>query len=233
MNADERPPLKVDLRLFDHRHGVEGGEDKGRGFLWRAVWLLVEAAVFLNPVLPAYGFKARVLRLFGARVGEGVVFKPGIHIKYPWHLTIGDHCWIGEKVWLDTSSPLEIGSHVVVSQHAFLCCGMHDWQDPGMGSVSAPIVVEDGAWIASFALVAGNVRVGQEAMVALGAVVFNDCEPRGIYRGNPARRVGERRIRDYPGPPRKRSRAQRRAEAAAARSAGDGEAIAGGTDARS
>ena len=75
-----------------------------------------------------------------------------------------------------------------------------------MGNVIAPIVVEDGAWIASFARIAGNVTIGQEAIVALGAVVFSDCEPRGTYRGNPAQRVGRRRIRDYAGPRRPRTR---------------------------
>lgn len=201
MQGNDRPPLKVDLRLTSTRAGLPGGDDKGgRGFLIRAIWSLVNALVFLNPVLPAYGLKARILRAFGAQIGEGVVIKPGVNIKYPWFLTIGDYSWIGERAWLDCLSPLRIGKHVVISQGAYLVCGTHDWEDPGMGSVIAPIVVEDGAWIASFARIAGNVTIGQEAMVALGAVVFSDCEPRGTYRGNPAQRVGRRRIRDYPGP---------------------------------
>jgi putative colanic acid biosynthesis acetyltransferase WcaF len=205
MPGTDRPPLKVDLRLTSTRAGLPGGDDKGgRGFLIRALWLIVNAIVFLNPVLPAYKFKARVLRAFGAEIGEGVVIKPGVNIKYPWFLKIGEYSWIGERAWLDCTSPLTIGKHVVISQGVFLCCGTHDWEDPGMGSVITPIVVEDGAWIASFARVAGNVTVGQEAMVAMGAVVFADCEPRGTYRGNPAQRVGRRRIRDYPGPRRPR-----------------------------
>lgn len=69
-----------------------------------------------------------------------------------------------------------------------------------MGSVQTPIVVEDGAWIAAFSRIAGNVTIGQEAMIAMGSVVFTDCDPRGTYRGNPAQRVGRRRIRDQPGP---------------------------------
>jgi putative colanic acid biosynthesis acetyltransferase WcaF len=206
VDSDERPPLKVDLRLFSTREGLPGGDTKGRPFRVRALWTVVEALVFLNPVLPAYGLKARILRAFGATVGTGVVIKPGVHINRPWNLIVGDYTWLGERVWLDCSSPLRIGSHVVISQGAYLCCGMHDWRDPGMGSVIAPITVEDGAWIAAFALVAGNVTVGQEAMVALGSVVFTDCEPRGTYRGNPAQRIGERRIRDYPGPPHRRPR---------------------------
>jgi putative colanic acid biosynthesis acetyltransferase WcaF len=204
MLADGRPPLKVDLRLHSTREGLPGGDDKGRSIGWRLAWLAVNAVVFLNPVLPAYGLKARILRAFGARVGEGVVIKPGVNIKYPWHLTIGDHSWIGERAWLDCLTPLTIGSHCVVSQQGYLCCGTHDWRDPGMGSLAAPIVIEDGAWVAAAARVAGGTTIGQEAMVAMGAVVFSDCEPRGMYRGNPAVRVAERRIRDYPGPPRGR-----------------------------
>lgn len=206
MRLEEKPPLKVDLRLHSTRAGLEGGDDKGgRGFLIRAVWLFVNAIVFLNPVLPAYGFKAKVLRAFGAEIGEGVIIKPSVNIKYPWFLKIGDHSWIGERVWLDCTSPLDIGKHVVISQGSFLCCGTHDWEDPGMGSVIAPIVVEDGVWIAAFSLIAGHVRIGQETMVAMGSVVFSDCEPRSTYRGNPAERVGRRRIRDYPGPRRPRA----------------------------
>ncbi len=201
MQAPDRPPLKVDLRLTSTRAGLPGGDDKGgRGFAIRALWSLVNALVFLNPMLPAYRLKAQILRLFGAKIGPGVVIKPGVNIKYPWFLTVGEYSWIGERVWLDCLAPLRIGKHVVISQGAYLVCGTHDWEDPGMGSVIAPIVVEDGAWIASFAKIAGNVTVGQEAMIALGAVVFADCEPRGTYRGNPAQRVGRRRIRDYPGP---------------------------------
>jgi putative colanic acid biosynthesis acetyltransferase WcaF len=204
VSSDARPPLKVDLRLFSTREGLPGGHDKGRGLAVQILWLIVNALVFLNPLVPVYGLKRSVLRLFGATIGEGVIIKPSVNIKYPWHLTIGEHSWIGERAWLDCTSPLRIGKHAVISQGVYLCCGMHDWRDPGMGSVSTPIVIEDGAWVAAFALVAGNVTIGQEAMVAMGSVVFADCEPRGMYRGNPAQRVGERRIRDYAGPPRGR-----------------------------
>lgn len=215
MTDEERPPLQVDLRLTSTREGLEGGDDKGgASFLLRTTWFFVNALVLRNPVLHSYALKRWVLRRFGATIGEGVLIKPGVNVKYPWFLEIGEHSWIGEGVWLDSLSPLRIGRHVVISQGAFLCCGMHDWMDPGMGSVIAPITVEDGVWIASQARIAGNVTIGQEAMVVLGAVVFGDCEPRGVYRGNPAVKIGVRRIRSYPGP--RRPKRVRDAEAAAA-----------------
>jgi putative colanic acid biosynthesis acetyltransferase WcaF len=219
VSTDVRPPLKVDLRLNSTREGLDGGDDKGRGLPMRIAWLVVNSVVFLNPLVTSYGLKRAVLRLFGARIGKGVLIKPSVNIKYPWHLSIGEYTWIGERAWLDCTSPLRIGSHVVISQGVYLCCGMHDWADPGMGSESAPIVVEDGVWIAAFARVAGNVTIGQEAIVAIGGVVFSDCEPRGTYRGNPARRVGLRRIRDYPGPRRPLARSSQREPLTPSRSA--------------
>ncbi|HWE34664.1 MAG TPA: WcaF family extracellular polysaccharide biosynthesis acetyltransferase [Solirubrobacteraceae bacterium] len=202
MDPGDRPPLKVNLRRHSTREGLDDGHHKGRRLPAQILWRLVSAAVFVNPVVHSYALKRALLRMFGARIGAGVLIKPGVKISYPWHLTIGDYSWIGESAWLDSTSPLSIGKHAVISQGAYLCCGKHDWSDPGMGSVSAPITVEDGAWVAAFARVAGDVTIGQEAIVALGAVVFTDCEPRGTYQGNPARRVGTRRIRDDVGPKR-------------------------------
>ena len=87
MSTRDRPPLKVDLRRFSTNEGLSLGDDKGRPFLTRALWMFVNAIVFRNSFLPAYGLKAFLLRRFGARIGEDVVFKPGIHINRPWNLT--------------------------------------------------------------------------------------------------------------------------------------------------
>ena len=50
---------------------------------------------------PISGFKRFLLRLFGAKIGKGVVIKPCVNIKYPWKLRIGNYVWIGENVWID------------------------------------------------------------------------------------------------------------------------------------
>jgi putative colanic acid biosynthesis acetyltransferase WcaF len=176
-----------------------GDYSPGRPYVVRALWLVVEALVLLNPVVTSYGLKRAVLRLFGARVGRGVVVKPNVHVKYPWLLEIGDHAWIGERSWIDNFVEVRIGAHACVSQGAYLCTGNHDWSDPGMRRFVAPVVVGEGAWVGAFARIAPGVTVGDEAVVTLGSVLLEDAPPRGVYRGNPAVRVKERRLLEVVG----------------------------------
>ncbi|MFR4416390.1 MAG: putative colanic acid biosynthesis acetyltransferase [Akkermansia sp.] len=46
-------------------------------------------------------------------------------------------------------APISIGSHAVISQGTFLCTASHDISDPGHALVTAPITVEDRAWVAA------------------------------------------------------------------------------------
>jgi putative colanic acid biosynthesis acetyltransferase WcaF len=139
--------------------------------------------------------KAIVLRLFGAKVGRGVVIKPSVHIKYPWRLSIGDNSWIGERSWIDNLDVVNVGSNVCISQGAYLCTGNHDW-DPRMGLVVKPSTVEEGAWIGAFARIAPGVTVRCNSIITLGGVLLTTTEPGGIYSGNPARRIKEREVKD-------------------------------------
>jgi putative colanic acid biosynthesis acetyltransferase WcaF len=182
---------KVDLSSMDLR-----GYSSQRPYWFRAAWIIIEALTLLNPVFVSYRLKARILRFFGASMGKSPVIKPGVHIKYPWRLSVGDYVWLGERVWIDNLADVMLGDNVCISQGAYLCTGNHDWSDPHMDLVTGPITVSSGAWIAAFAKVGPGVEIGQDAVIALGAVLVDCAEPGGVYVGNPARRIGTRTIHD-------------------------------------
>ena len=188
--------MDVDLSLTDNR-----GYSPRRSFAVRALWLLIEALTLLNPLVTSYSIKRWLLRGFGAKIGRNVVIKPDVHIKFPWELEVGDNCWIGERAWIDNFVPVRLEDNVAVSQGAYLCTGNHDWNDPGMGRVLAPITVHAGAWIGAFTRIAPGVTVGRQAVITLGSVLLDDAEPGGVYRGHPAKLVTHRRLRARPGPP--------------------------------
>lgn len=182
--------LRVQLNQFQH-----GNYDPGRSFVIRSLWFLMNALILQNPFNPLSGIKGQVLRIFGAKLGKNIYFKPGINIKFPWYLTIGDDCWIGEGAWIDNLVPVTIGSNVCISQAAYLCTGNHDWSDVGMGYKLGEITVEDGAWVGTHAIVCPGLTVATHSIVSAGAVLTRSTEPYGIYAGNPATFLKKRVIR--------------------------------------
>jgi maltose O-acetyltransferase len=63
---------------------------------------------------------------------------------------------------------------------------------PDFAGRTAPVVIEDFAWLGSRAMVLPGVTVGKGAVVAAGAVVTRDVPPYAIVGGVPARVIGER-----------------------------------------
>lgn len=184
-------PLRntVDLTLYDN-----SWYQPGRGLLMRLLWLVTNALFLQNPLNISSRLKVLLLRCFGAKIGTGVVIKPGVSVKYPWNIQIGDHVWIGENAWLDSLAPIKIGNHTCLSQGAYLCTGNHDWTDPAFGLIVKPIVIEDGAWIGARAVVLPGVTTASHSVVTAGAVLTQSTEPYTIYAGNPAVAVKRRTV---------------------------------------
>ena len=106
--------------------------DREGGRLKEFAWLTLRSLFFERSVMPWYRLRRCILSAFGARLGEGVIVKPQVKITFPWKLTVGDHVWLGEEAWILNLAPVAIGSHVCISQRAFLCTGNHDWSDPAL-----------------------------------------------------------------------------------------------------
>ncbi len=106
--------MPVDLARFSNVNYHPGNPVK------RVVWYFCNLFFLKNRLNPFMGPKRAVLRLFGTKLGKGVVLKPGINIKYPWFLEIGSHTWIGEDVWIDNLGQTKIGANVCLSHGALL-----------------------------------------------------------------------------------------------------------------
>ncbi|ADB38609.1 WcaF family extracellular polysaccharide biosynthesis acetyltransferase [Spirosoma linguale] len=163
---------------------------------WKVIlWFLVNA-FFLNTYLPIpIALKVAVLRLFGAKIGEGFVIKPAVNIKYPWLLTVGNQVWIGENVWIDNLSNVTIGNNVCLSQGAMLLTGNHDYSRSTFDLTTRPIALDDGVWIGAKAIVCAGVRCESHAVLAVNSVATHALKAYGIYQGNPAVWVRQRNIK--------------------------------------
>jgi putative colanic acid biosynthesis acetyltransferase WcaF len=189
--SNHSPGLRIaaDLSSFEN-----ADFDRGASKAVELAWILTRSAIFENGPVGLDAIRRRVLAKFGAKVGMGGTCRRGVRITFPWKLELGAHTWLGEDAWLINLAPIRIGDHVNISQRAFLCTGNHDWSRPNLPLITAPIVVEQGAWIGASAFVGPGVTVGSHSVVTAGSVVTRDLPPYMICSGNPCVPVRERKI---------------------------------------
>jgi putative colanic acid biosynthesis acetyltransferase WcaF len=164
---------------------------------WKNVLWFVVNAIFLNSYLPVpSSIKCLILRAFGTKIGQHVMIKPKVNIKYPWLLNVGNYVWIGEGVWIDSLTDIHIGNNACISQGAMLLTGNHDYTSSTFDLKVGKIVIEEGVWIGAKSVVCPNVTCHSHAVLAVNSVAVKDLEAYGIYQGNPAQWIRERKIQN-------------------------------------
>lgn len=134
------------------------------------LWAIFELLFVTNAWQISSGLRCRVLRMFGAKIGSGVVFRPRTRVKFPWKLEVGADSWIGEGVWIHNQDQVTIGHDVVISQETFITTGSHAHRRD-MALITSPVVIEPGAWVTSRCMVLGGSTIGRSALIAPMTVV--------------------------------------------------------------
>jgi len=185
--------MKVDFAHYDANNKAYA-QSIGASKLKQLCWFFCSTLLIRNPLIPFSGFRKWILIQFGATIGIEARIRPGVQIKYPWKLKMGDHVWLGENCWIDNITDVTIGSHVCISQGAMLCTGNHNYNSPGFELIAKPITLEDGVWIGAMALVGPGVNACSHSILTAGSIATKNLEAYGIYQGNPAVLVKNRRL---------------------------------------
>lgn len=127
-----------------------------------------------------------MLRMFGATLGKGVKIYPSAVIEFPWLLEVGDYSVIAWNVRIYNLGKIIIGSRTVISQHAHLCGGTHDYLSTDFTLVRTGLTIGSNVWIAADAFISPGVVVHEGAIVGARAVVTRDVDGKSVVAGNPA-----------------------------------------------
>lgn len=177
---------KIDLSRY---HNALSRKNQVIRLLWTVVWGLLARPL---PRSVGSGWKRCLLRLFGARIAPTAIVYSSAKVYYPANLTMEAYSCIASDVDCYNVAPIIIGANSTVSQGAYLCTASHDISDPLNPLITAPIVIEDQAWVAAGAFVGMGVTIGQGAVVGARAAVFKSVEPWSVVGGNPAKFLKKR-----------------------------------------
>lgn len=176
--ADKGLGRRVAFRPSPHSRA-----NRAARLLWSLTWVLL----FRPSPKPLHAWRRALLRLFGARLGRGVVIHASARVWAPWNLEMGEFSSLAPFVDCYCIDRIRLGRCVSVSQYSFLCTGSHDIESPDMRLITAPITLGDHVWIAADAFVAPGVTVGAGAVVGARSSVFADVPPWTVVAGSPAK----------------------------------------------
>ncbi len=165
-----------------------------REVLLRWLWALVQATIFRWSPRPWHGFRARLLKLFGANISapSHVVVFPTARITFPWRLTLAPRAMIGRHVNIYNLATITLDYGANISQYTHLCAGTHDYNRWDMPLVVRPITIGANAWLGADVFVGPGVTIGELAVIGARSVVIKDQPARMVCAGHPCRPIKPR-----------------------------------------
>lgn len=184
--------MSPDVRKLRYENRLPRNQQVLR-LLWGVVWICLFRP---TPRWTLHGWRRSLLRLFGAKIGEGSKIAPSCRIWAPWNLVVGDYTALGDGVDCYNVGTITIGYKVAISQRSFLCSATHDPSSLLRPLVVKPIVIQNHAWVAAESLVLPGVTIGEGAVIGARSVVTRDMVPWHICVGMPCSERSVREVKD-------------------------------------
>lgn len=164
--------------------------------LMRLLWGFTQATLFKYSFHNFYGFRAALLRMFGAKIGSNARIRRTVKVEIPWHLNLGDDITIGDHAILYALGTITLGHGTFISQYAHLCAGTHDYTRLDYPLLRHPITIGEHCWIAADTFVGPNVTIGDGTVVGARSSVFSNLPAWVVAVGSPAKPIKPRVMKD-------------------------------------
>ncbi len=150
----------------------------------------------LTGYVPSHLFRRFIYRLAGIKIGRGSTIHMGANFFKPSGVRIGQGVIIGDHCFLDGRAPLKIGDHADIASEVLIYNAEHDINDPHFRPHLESVEIGEYSFIGPRAIILPGVKIGRGAIVAAGAVVTRSVPDFTIVGGIPARKIGERQLKD-------------------------------------
>jgi acetyltransferase-like isoleucine patch superfamily enzyme len=155
---------------------------------------------FLRHLPERYGARLRseyLRRGHAGAFGPGSSIGRGCRVLRPENLRVGTDVRISRDITLDARGGLTIDDQALIGFESILLTYTHNADQIGVpvqdqGFWSAPVHIGARAWLGMRVMILPGVTIGEDAIVASGAVVTKDVAARTIVAGVPAELLRER-----------------------------------------
>ena len=124
--------------------------------------------------------------LFGGKAPEGLGLFTPVQIDFPKQIRFGEHVFINHSFTAMSVGGIWLGDRVQIGPHVTIVTDNHDFSKRSV-LICKPVKIGNDVWIGANVTILPGVTVGENAVIAAGAVVTKDVPPRAIVAGVPAK----------------------------------------------
>jgi len=136
-------------------------------------------------------FRVKKLSLLGSDIGSQVSTYGRITVMNAKNLCVGNRVTLNEGVHINCRDKVFIGDDVRISTNVQIHTGKLQVQQSLRQHISEPIYIGNNVWIASSCVISAGVTIGDNSVIAAGAVVINDVPANSISGGIPAKVISQ------------------------------------------
>lgn len=127
-------------------------------------------------------------RLIGKPVASGFCLFPPFYTDFGKNITLGANVFINSCCCFQDHGGISIGDGTMIGHQAVLATLNHDLlPEKRVNMTALPITIGKNVWIGARVVILPGVRIGDNAVIAAGAVVSKDVPANAVCAGVPAK----------------------------------------------
>jgi acetyltransferase-like isoleucine patch superfamily enzyme len=150
----------------------------------------IRLSASLNASSAVDEMRARLSEILGYVIHDSTTIFPPFHTNFGRSIKLGKHVFINHACSFLDMGGIVIEDQVLIGPRVNIVTENHPI-DPSerRALVASPVVIQRNAWIGAGATLLPGVTIGENAIVAAGAVVSKDVEANTVVGGVPAKRI--------------------------------------------
>ncbi|HIQ66138.1 MAG TPA: sugar O-acetyltransferase [Candidatus Coproplasma stercoravium] len=132
--------------------------------------------------------RALFSELVGQKVDEGFGLFPPFYTDYGRNIRVGKRVFINSGCCFQDQGGIELGDGCLIGHQVVIATLNHDLDPNKRGSmIPAKVTLGKNVWVGAHATILPGVKIGDNAVIAAGAVVSRDVPENTVVAGVPAR----------------------------------------------
>lgn len=134
--------------------------------------------------------KSNLLKSLFGKTGENIFIEPNFRCDYGYNIEVGENFYANFDCVLLDVCKIEIGANCMLAPGVHIYTATHplDATERISGAeYGKPVKIGDNVWIGGRVVIVPGVTIGNNAVIAAGAVVIKDVPSNVVVGGNPAK----------------------------------------------